>query len=102
MPESDVLAVIPRIHTLNQAIQIKQRWGVSVFALLHRLHKLEILTDWLYRMFCIQAAEYRNAEPFGINREQSVVWQKVLTALWKARVTKHEISCELHVPAEEV
>ncbi len=102
MPDSDVLATIPRIHTLNQAIQVKQRWRVSVFALLHRLHKLQILTDWQYRMFCIQAGEYRDAEPFGIAREQSVVWQKVLTALWKERVTKSEIAAELHVPSEEI
>jgi Zn-dependent peptidase ImmA (M78 family) len=102
MPESDVLATIPRIHTLNQAIQAKQRWAVSVVALLHRLHKLKVMSDWQYRMFCIQATEYRDAEPFGIAREQSVVWQKVLTALWKERVTKNEIAAELHVPAQEI
>lgn len=102
MPESDVLGTIPRIHTLNQAVQAKQRWAVSVFALLHRLNKLQILSDWQYRMFCIQAAEYRDAEPFGVPREQSVVWQKVLTAMWKERVTKKEIATELHIPTEEI
>jgi Zn-dependent peptidase ImmA (M78 family) len=102
MPESDVLGTIPRIHTLNQVVQAKQRWAVSVFALLHRLNRLKILSDWQYRMFCIQAVEYRDAEPFGIAREQSVVWQKVLTALWKERVTKDEIASALHVPVQEI
>jgi Zn-dependent peptidase ImmA (M78 family)/DNA-binding XRE family transcriptional regulator len=102
MPESDVLGTIPRIHTLNQVVQVKQRWAVSVFALLHRLNRLKILSDWQYRMFCIQASEYRDAEPFGIAREQSVVWQKVLTALWKERVTKNEIASALHVPVQEI
>jgi Zn-dependent peptidase ImmA (M78 family)/DNA-binding XRE family transcriptional regulator len=102
MPASDVLAAIPRIHTLNQAVQTKQRWAVSVFALLHRLHKLDILSDWQYRMFCIQASDYRDAEPFSVTREQSVVWQKVLTAMWKERVTKNDIATELHVPSQEI
>jgi hypothetical protein len=55
-------------------------------------------------MFCIQATElgYRNAEPFGAAREQSVVWQKVLTALWRERVTKTEIAEALHVPLQEI
>ena len=55
-------------------------------------------------MFCIQATElgYRTAEPFGIAREQSVVWQKVLTALWRERVTKKEIAEALHVPVQEI
>ncbi len=29
MPSADVVAVAPRVHTLNQVIQIKKRWGVS-------------------------------------------------------------------------
>jgi Zn-dependent peptidase ImmA (M78 family) len=102
MPESDVLATLPRVHALNQVIQAKKRWAVSVFALLHRLHRLEILSDWQYRMFCIQGAEYRDAEPFSVAREQSVVWQKVLTALWAEKVTKNEIAAELHVPSAEI
>jgi len=104
MPTSDVLATIPRIHTINQIIQTKKRWAVSAMALIHRLHRLGVMSTWQYRMFCIQATElgYRNAEPFGIAREQSVVWQKVLTALWRERVTKKEIAVALHVPIPEI
>jgi Zn-dependent peptidase ImmA (M78 family)/DNA-binding XRE family transcriptional regulator len=104
MPTSDVLATIPRIHTVNQVIQAKKRWAVSVLALIHRLHRVGVMSPWQYRMFCIQATElgYRNAEPFGIAREQSVVWQKVLTALWRERVTKKEIADALHVPPQEI
>lgn len=39
MPASDVLATIPRIHTINQVIQTKKRWAVSAMALIHRLHR---------------------------------------------------------------
>lgn len=104
MPEADVLARIPRIHTLNQVVEAKKRWSVSAMAMVYRLHTLKIISDWQYRMFCIQASDlgYRISEPFGIAREQSLVWQKVLTALWAERVTKHEIAEHLFVPTSEI
>ena len=104
MPAADVIARLPRIHTLNQIVEAKKRWAVSVMAMIYRLHTLEIISDWQYRMFCIQASDhgYRTSEPFGVQREQSVVWQKVLTALWNERVTKKEIAERLSVPTAEV
>jgi Zn-dependent peptidase ImmA (M78 family) len=104
MPTSDVLATIPRIHTINQVVEAKKRWSVSALSLIHRLHRVGAMSPWQYRMFCIQATElgYRDAEPFGMAREQSVVWQKVLTALWKERITKKQIAEALHLPVEEV
>ena len=104
MPSADVMAVIPRISKLNQIVQAKTRWGVSVQALTYRPHRLEITTEWQNRTFCIQLTKhgYRDAEPNGIKREQSIVWQKVLTALWKERTTKADISRELHLPEAEI
>jgi Zn-dependent peptidase ImmA (M78 family)/DNA-binding XRE family transcriptional regulator len=104
MPTADVLAKIPRIHTLNQIVEAKKRWSVSVMAMIRRLRSLNVISDWQYRMFCIQATEvgYRTAEPFGIAREQSVVWQKVLTALWNEKLTKKEIAEQLNVPQQEI
>ncbi|AYM65653.1 ImmA/IrrE family metallo-endopeptidase [Agrobacterium fabrum] len=104
MPAADVIARLPRIHTLNQIVEAKKRWGVSVMAMIYRLHTLEIISDWQYRMFCIQASDhgYRTSEPFGVHREQSVVWQKVLTALWNERITKKEIAERLSVPTAEI
>jgi Zn-dependent peptidase ImmA (M78 family)/DNA-binding XRE family transcriptional regulator len=104
MPTADVVATLPRVHTIHQVVEAKKRWKVSTLALIYRLHKVGTLSPWLYRMFCIQASDlgYRTAEPFGIAREQSVVWQKVLTALWKERVTKDDIAKALHVPSQEI
>jgi Zn-dependent peptidase ImmA (M78 family)/DNA-binding XRE family transcriptional regulator len=104
MPSADVLAILPRIHTLNQIIESKKRWAVSVMALIHRLNRLKIMSDWQYRMFCIDATErgYRRAEPFGIAREHSVVWQTVLTALWNERTTKADIARSLYIPTDEI
>ncbi|MBB6013275.1 Zn-dependent peptidase ImmA (M78 family)/DNA-binding XRE family transcriptional regulator [Aquamicrobium lusatiense] len=104
MPAADVLARIPRVHTLNQIVEAKKRWSVSVMAMIYRLHALKVISDWQYRMFCIQASDlgYRTSEPFGIPREQSLVWHKVLTALWTERVTKKEIAERLAVPVGEI
>jgi Zn-dependent peptidase ImmA (M78 family)/DNA-binding XRE family transcriptional regulator len=104
MPAADVLAVLPRVHTLNQIIEAKKRWGVSVMSLIHRLNRLGIMSPWQYRMFCMDATEkgYRRAEPYAMTRELSVVWQKVLTTLWKERTTKSEIARSLYLPLEEI
>jgi Zn-dependent peptidase ImmA (M78 family) len=104
MPTADVIATLPRVHTINQIVQAKKRWLVSVVALIYRLHRVGAMSPWQYRMFCIQATDlgYRTAEPFGISREQSVVWQKVLTALWRERITKKDIATSLHIPSQEV
>ena len=104
LPEADILAILPRVHTLSQVIEAKKRWAVSVMALLHRLRRLEIMSDWQYRMFCINSTNlgYRRAEPFGISRERSIVWEKVLTALWNERVTKSDIAKNLNVLPDEI
>jgi len=57
MPAGDVVATIPRIHTIHQVVEAKKRWRVSALALIYRLHKLGVLSPWQYRMFCIQASD---------------------------------------------
>jgi Zn-dependent peptidase ImmA (M78 family) len=104
MPESDLLAQVPRVDNLNQLIGAKSRWRVSLAALCYRLHKLGIISDWRYRDFCIDISTkgYNREEPSGIRREQSVVWHKVLTALWSEHTTHVDIAKALAIPEEEL
>lgn len=104
MPRADVLATIPRASYLGEIIKAKSRWRVSVAALTYRLHKLGIISDWKYRDLCIEIATrgYNKSEPFPIERERSVVWQKVLQALWAERTTQSHIARELCIPEAEV
>jgi Zn-dependent peptidase ImmA (M78 family) len=103
MPSADVKAIAPRVSTLNQIIELKRRWGVSMLAMIYRLHKLGSITDWQYRTFCIQASERgRDYEPNGMAREGSAVWQKVLTVLWAERRTKAHIAETLSIPLSEI
>lgn len=104
MPRSDVLASIPRIEYLEQIIHAKSRWRVSVAALNYRAHKVGLTSDWKYRDLCIEIATrgYNKTEPRPIERERSVVWEKVLKSLWLDRMTAADIARQLNVPEEEV
>jgi len=104
MPEADVRSKIPRHISLDGIVSAKKRWGVSVAALAYRLHKLGTLSDWHYQGMCIEMNRrgYRENEPNGLPREESVVWRKVLTELWTDKVTKAHVAEQLHLPSEEI
>lgn len=104
MPKADVLSKIFNVSSLDQLIIAKKRWGVSLAALAYRLHKLNILSDWQYRTYCIQINQkgYRIKEPEAMAREESVVWKKVFTQLWAERITKNHIATDLNLPYKEI
>jgi Zn-dependent peptidase ImmA (M78 family) len=104
MPRADVLANLPRPASLDQLVRAKRRWGVSVAALAYRLHDLKLLTDWQYRLYCININKrgYRTDEPNQIPREESTVWKKVFTQLWNERITKKHVADEIGVPVDEL
>lgn len=103
MPRDDVLATIPFVTNLDQIVRAKSRWGVSVAALAYRLHKLRLLTDWQYRTFCIRINQkYSTEEPNGLPPERSIVWQMILTELWKEGITKAHVAGQLGIPTDEM
>lgn len=104
MPKADILAVLPRVQHLEQLMKAKLRWCVSLAALNYRIHKLGITTDWKNRDFCIEISKrgYNQNEPNGIEREKSVVWEKVLKTLWRENTTHLDIAHELSIPVSEV
>jgi len=104
MPEADIKSKIPRAPSLDQIVVAKRRWGVSASALAYRLHKLEIMSSWLYRGIVIEIGRrgYRTAEPNGIAREESLLWKKVLSDLWHDKITKAHIAADLRLPPDEI
>jgi Zn-dependent peptidase ImmA (M78 family) len=103
MPKADVEAQVPYVASLNELIKGKRRWGVSLYALVYRLHKLGKITDWNYRHYCIKIErEFGNTEPNGMAHEKSAVWQMVLTELWRDGITRHHIADQLNLPRQEV
>ncbi len=105
MPADDVRAAIPRRFIgAKLIIEAKVRWKVSAMALTVRLNQIGMLSDWQYRSLCIELGKlgYRTSEKIGVEREKSVVWQKILTDLWQKRQTKEDIGRQLNIPHDEV
>lgn len=104
MPEADVRARILHVQSLNQVRAAKVRWGVSLSAMVYKLSKLGILTEWQARRFFIEINRlgFRTEEPDPMPRETSLVWQTVLRELWKRRIPKEAIARKLHLPAHEL
>ena len=104
MPANDVRARMPGFITVDTIIAAKKRWRVSAMAMAYRLHALGLLSEWQYKSACIELGRrgFRTAEPNGIDRESSRVWQKVLAQLWNERKTKNHIAASLHIPLDEL
>jgi Zn-dependent peptidase ImmA (M78 family) len=104
MPKADILSALPRVQHLQQLIAAKRRWKVSLVALNYRVHKLGIITEWKNRDFCVEIAKlgYNKDEPNEIERERSVVWEKVIKALWAEKMTQDGIAKDLNIPVSEV
>ena len=97
MPASNVCSVVRRFPTIDQLVQLKKKWTVSVVALLYRLWKLKIVTDWQYRSMCIDMAPYRKNEPEPAKRETSQVLRKVFDALKADGISKADVAHSLSI-----
>jgi Zn-dependent peptidase ImmA (M78 family)/DNA-binding XRE family transcriptional regulator len=104
MPRSSVLAQGLRDATADQILQAKRIWKVAARALTHRLHELDLLTEWGYRTACVQLSRwgYRRAEPNGIPRESSQLLAKVFRAVRDAGETPATIADAIGITAGEL
>jgi hypothetical protein len=78
---------------------------VSELALVYRLHKLQMLSDWQYRSLCIQISQDggRTSELSGMGeRETSQVLAKVFAALREDGIHKTTVARELGLPTREL
>jgi Zn-dependent peptidase ImmA (M78 family)/DNA-binding XRE family transcriptional regulator len=102
MPASSVWSTVRETPSVAQLVQLKKRWTVSVAALMYRLWKLGILSDWQYRSMCIEIADYRKSEPEPAPRETSQVLAKVFDALRRSGSAKSDIARELAIQVEQL
>ncbi len=103
MPRESVLASAPHDPTLGQVDRAKTQWRVSSLALVYRMHKLDMLSDWHYRSLCIAISKRgRTIEVNGVERETSQVLAKVLSTLRADGVPRAEIARQLTIPVEEL
>jgi Zn-dependent peptidase ImmA (M78 family)/DNA-binding XRE family transcriptional regulator len=102
MPKGDLLRQIPRVVSLEQLIQAKGRWGVSLAALVYRLHKIGTISDWQYRTLFMELSKrgYRSSEPQSIPREGSMLLNKVFESLRLQGTTPRMVASDLGWPIE--
>ncbi len=98
MPRTSVLSTIHRTSPgVTDLIRLKRVWTVSLFALMHRARKLNLLSEWQYRSMCIDAGDYRSQEPEPAERETSQVLAKVFAAMKKDGIAKADVARELSI-----
>lgn len=73
-------------------------------ALIHRLHELDLLTEWGYRSACVQLSRlgYRHSEPKGIQRESSQLLAKVFRSLRDGGETPTTIAVSIGITSDEL
>lgn len=83
MPMEAVIAYAPRNPGLDEVNALRHRFGVSIPAVIVRLRKLGLITEWRYKSLMIQASEQglRTQDPEAIPFETSGVWRAVFSAL---------------------
>ncbi|HTD28034.1 MAG TPA: XRE family transcriptional regulator [Xanthomonadaceae bacterium] len=104
MPKMEMLGTASRCQSLADVMRIKKRWNVSAMALVYRLHKVGVLTEWLYRALCIELSTkgMRTRESDSGQRETSLVFKKVFDAMKAQGRGLREIASELALPVEEL
>lgn len=105
MPRTDVLTYIPASVSLKKIDAMKKRWGVAAIALVHRLKTLGKITEWQYRVFCIEISKRggRRGEQNGsVQRDMSQVFLKVLGTLRNEGVTRGMIARDLMITPTEL
>ncbi|PNK64929.1 MULTISPECIES: ImmA/IrrE family metallo-endopeptidase [Pantoea] len=105
MPERSILASVPRMPKLDHLISLKKNWKVSLAALVRRTLDLGLSTEWHYRQLSIELNRrgYRTKEPQGMpDREESLILDKVFSALRSQGAKRIEILEQLRFPLDEL
>ena len=103
MPKCDVLAQCDLYMTLSRYVQMKSRWLVPTAALIHRVYRLGLMSDMIYHTIVVLLAKnYGIKEPFPIDRERSIVWEKVLRIMWSRKLSLSKIAARIGIPEKEL
>lgn len=104
MPSGSVRAYYPRFATIENLIECKKIWIVSITALIRRLKDLYLLSEWQYHDLMVKASlkGMRTNEPDSATPETSSLLNMVLKELWTDGITKMHIAKELAVSPAEI
>jgi Zn-dependent peptidase ImmA (M78 family) len=103
MPPDDLRAECPWVRSLQDLVQKKRRWGVSVASLNYALHKIGKISDWHYRGYYMALAKMgREYELEPLPPETSTVWMKILVDLWRRGMPLSRVAEQLNLPEKEL
>ncbi len=104
MPRGTVIAEAPRGGRLKDIHEAKRRWGVSAAALIYRMRKLGLLTEWQARSLFIELSSEggRREEKDGGKPESSQMLAQVFDALRASGVSKKDVASALTISPSEL
>jgi Zn-dependent peptidase ImmA (M78 family) len=105
MPEEQIGRDLTGGVDLGRLTQLKEKWGVSMAALLRRAHTLGVLSEWQYRnaMIEMSALGYRTAEPGSVETEQPAAVRDVLArAVRGGSLTVDRLAERMHLHPEDL
>ncbi|ADB33669.1 protein of unknown function DUF955 [Kribbella flavida DSM 17836] len=99
MPREQLIDELPRRLDWQQLHLLKQRWGVSLKALVYRAHHLGVLTPNAYRRGMQQLKEWAYPEPGPLSTvEAPSLLQLSSELLLDAGIDLERLADELHLP----
>lgn len=105
MPERSIKAVIPYQPSINQLIELKSNWNVSLAALVKRVGDLKLVTDWHYRQLQIELGKrgFKKSEPEGlVKRETSIIIDKIVDYLKQKKINRKLVEEETNLPLSDL
>lgn len=104
MPKISVMQYQNIYPSLENFIELKKIWNVSLKAIVYRYHKLNLISDWNNRALNIEMRK-RNfdiEEPQSIERETSIVLSKIIKMLIEDNCTIQDISYNTKIPVDYI
>lgn len=94
----------PRQPVLTQFIPLKQRWGVSIQAMVRRCTDLNIFTHWQYEVAFknISANGWRKQEPARLIHESSAIHAMAFDKLASKGIFPKDIAREIQISPEDL
>ena len=104
MPNESFLELAPKEMSIGNMLKYKSYWRVSLQAINYKSHKLNLLTDWVYRGNCmkINSLGYHKNEPQATHHDQPILHLKLLKLLdMKGSFSINEMLNEIGISEED-
>jgi len=94
------LELLPPV-TINTLLELKERWGVSIQALIRRAYDLGIISERQYRYLCFQIGKQglRTEEPIEIPIEKPRALRQMAEKLYGDPIDYLKMASDLKLPA---